>query len=216
MAEIKISKAEILALVKESNPELFENRVDDETDPGAFTGSTYPYYGSELTVARKMKLASYEKYINPALQSLKSMVSDVNSEYVNNNLQQADIEFLINDQMERLQAAVSYTVSSLQAIVKNDGQELVPAGPQFPSMMEEQEEQELGKEKVSSSDMKKAGYEQGKKAASASGLTAQERPLIKQLNDLLIKAATEGNIIPGKAGRLIKLLAAELEKIVQK
>tara|TARA_R110000824_G_scaffold47486_11_gene135218 strand:- start:3663 stop:4088 length:426 start_codon:yes stop_codon:yes gene_type:complete len=141
MSEIKITQDEILALVKEANPELFENRVDDETDPSAFTGMTYPYYGSELTVARKQKLGSYEKYINPALQSLKSLVSEVNSEYVNKNLQKSDVEFLINDQLERLQSAVSYTVSSLEAIIKNDGQELVPAGPQFPSMMEEQEQE---------------------------------------------------------------------------
>ena len=210
MSSIKITKEEIEKIVREANRELLEEEGGTAPDWSAFTGMTYPYYGSELTVARKEKLSSYEKYLNTCLQSLKMMVEYVNSEYVNKNLQKADVEFLINDQLGRLQDAVSYTISSLQAIIENDGQKLHGAGPQYPAMMEGDE---FGKEKISSAGMKKAGYEQGKDAAAASGLTTQERPIIKQLNDLIIKAATEGNIIPGKAGRLIKMLAIELEKL---
>ena len=81
---------------------------------------------------------------------------------------------------------------------------------------EQEEEQEpvFGKERVGASDMRKVGVAQGKEAAAASGLTAQERPVIKQLNDLIIKAANKGNITTGKTGKLIKLLAVELQKII--
>ena len=139
MSEIKITKEEIDKIVREANSHLVEDRVSVASDWSAFTGMTYPYYGTELTVARKEKLGSFEKYLNTCLQALKMMVEDVNSDYVNGNLQEADLEFLINDQLERLQAAVGYTVSSLQAIVSNDGQELEPAGAQFPAMMEDKE-----------------------------------------------------------------------------
>tara|TARA_R110000824_G_scaffold277958_1_gene466147 strand:- start:1153 stop:1773 length:621 start_codon:yes stop_codon:yes gene_type:complete len=206
MSTIKITKEEIEKIVREANQELLED-------------FTYPFYGNELAVARKEKLGAYEKYVNTCLQALKMMVENVNSDYVNNNISDLEVNFLVDDQLERLQAAVGYTVSSLQAIVKHDGQKLQAAGSQFPSMMEEQEEEEGGldqKEKVSASDMKKAGYEQGKEASKASGIIPQERTVIKQLNDLLIKASTEGNIIPGKAGRLIKMLAAELQTLIKK
>ena len=128
MSEIKITIEEIEEIVKEANKKLFED---------SFTGMTYPYYGDEQQAARKEKLGSYEKYINTCLQSLKMMVEQVNSNYVNNNLKDADVQFLISDQLGRLQTAVEYTMAALQAIVKNNGQKLHGAGPQFPAMMEE-------------------------------------------------------------------------------
>ncbi len=217
MSDIKITKEEIEKIVREANKELLEeDRVSVATDWSGFSGMTYPFYGNELSVARKEKLGSYEKYVNTCLQSLKMMVENVNADYINNNISDMEVKFLINDQLERLQSSVGYTISSLEAIMQSGGQKLHGAGPQYPAMMEEQEQEpEFGKEKVAASGMRKAGYEQGKEAATSSGITAQERPIIKQLNALLIKAATEGNIIPGKAGRLIKLLAVELEKLIK-
>ena len=214
MSNIKITQAEIEKIVKEANSHLIEDRVSVETDPGAFTGMTYPYYGDELQVARKAKLGSYEKYVNACLQSLKQMVTQVNADYTNKNIQKSDVKFLIDDQIERLQAAVGFTISSLEAIVQNDGLKLHGAGPQYPAMMEEMGEPALGKEKVGAADIKKAGVAQGKEAAAATGVMAPERSVIKQLNDLIIKAANKGNITTGKTGKLIKLLAVELQKII--
>ena len=139
MSDIKITKEEIEKLVLEANEHLLEDRVSVETDPGAFTGMTYPYYGNELQVARKQKLGSYEKYVNTCLQSLKMMVDQVNADFTNDNIQETDVQFLINDQLERLQAALGYTISSLEAIVNNDGLTLHGAGPQYPAMMEDKE-----------------------------------------------------------------------------
>ena len=88
-------------------------------------------------MARKQKLGSYEKYVNACLESLKSMVDQVNMDFTNHNLQAADVDFLISDQLGRLQDGINYTSSSLRAIVENDGLKKDPAGAQFPAMMEE-------------------------------------------------------------------------------
>jgi len=126
MADIELTQEEIEKLVKESNEDLIE---------GAFS---YPYYGNELVVARKEKLGSYEKYVNSCLQSLKQMVEQVNGDYTNDVITSADVEYMIDDQLDRLQQAVSYTISSMTAIVDNNGRH-PPAGPQYPAMMEKKE-----------------------------------------------------------------------------
>jgi len=213
MSKINITKEEIERIVREANKYLIEDRVPAE-DQTAFQGSTYPFYGNELAVARKAKLGSYEKYVNTCLQSLKMMVDQVNADYTNKNMQKADVKFLVDDQLERLQAAVSYAMSQLQAITGNDGLKLHGAGPQYPAMMEETGADGFGQEKVGTGDIKKAGVTQGKEAASAAGVMGPERSVIKQLNDLIIKAANKGNITTGKVGKLMKLLAIELQKII--
>ena len=134
----RLTKKELAKLVRESNKELIEDRVSVMSDPEAFTQS-YPAMSGEIVANRKMKLLTYEKYVNTCLKSLEGMVDQVNMDYTNSNMAAADVEFLINDQLERLRASVGYTVSSLQAIVNNDGLELQPAGAQFPQMMEEEE-----------------------------------------------------------------------------
>ena len=140
MSVIKITKKEIEKIVREANDYLLEENVAQiETDPGEFKGMTYPYYGNELADATKRKFSSYEKYVTTCLQSLKMMVDQVNSDYTNDNLPELGVKYLIDDQLERLQDALNYTVSSLRAIVSNDGQKLHGAGPQYPAMMEEKE-----------------------------------------------------------------------------
>tara|TARA_Y100000310_G_scaffold28831_1_gene27432 strand:- start:518 stop:901 length:384 start_codon:yes stop_codon:yes gene_type:complete len=121
----KLTKAELVKLVKESNKDLIDEIF------------TQPYFNDEVIAARNQKLVAYKKYVNTCLESLKSMVDDVNMQYTNSNLQQADIEFLIKDQLGRLRDSVSYTVSSLEAIMSKEGLQLDPAGAQFPQMMEE-------------------------------------------------------------------------------
>ena len=71
---------------------------------------------------------------------------------------------------------------------------------------------ELGQDKLSASDAKVSGLETGK-AQSASGVTSQERGLIKQLSDMLVSGAEEGNLLSGTVVLKIKQLAAELQKI---
>ena len=121
----RLTKEELAELVRESNKDLIDEIF------------TQPYFNDEVIAARNQKLVSYEKYVNTCLQSLKSLIDDVNMQYTNSNIQAADIEFLINDQLGRLRDSVGYTVSSLEAIMSNDGLELEPTGAQFPQMIEE-------------------------------------------------------------------------------
>ena len=208
MSDINITKEELEKIVREANDHLLEDRVSTLTDPSAFpTGyGDYPYYGNELSVARKQKLGSYEKYVNTCLQSLKQMVENVNADYINNNITDMEVKFLVNDQLERLSEAVGYTVSSLEAIMQSGGQKLHGAGPQYPAMMEE-----AG---GTAADIASA-REQAKKLSHTSAITAPERDVIKQLNALMIKAASESNITQGKTANLIKILATELAALIK-
>jgi len=136
MPDIKITPQEIKKIVRDANKELFEDRVSALTDPEAFTQS-YPANADQGVAARKQQLLTYEKYVNTCNQSLKFMIDQVNADFKSGNLQKADVEYLISDQLGRLRNAVSYAESSLQAIVENDGLKQHGAGPQFPYMMEE-------------------------------------------------------------------------------
>ena len=76
-------------------------------------------------------------------------------------------------------------------------------------------ELEIGKSKVSGGEFKKASIETGKEGASG-GFTSQERGVVKDLQKKHMAAAESGNVVSGKALRLAKLLAAELDVIVSK
>ena len=121
-----LTKKDIKNIVKDSNKKLFKERFG------------YPYSGDEITAAHKEKLRGYEEFINGPLNSLKNMVTKCNSEHETGNLSDADIDFLIDDQLGRLQTAVGFAVSSLMAIKEKGGLQLEPAGPQFSPMLEEE------------------------------------------------------------------------------
>jgi methyl-accepting chemotaxis protein len=131
-----LTKEQLRKLVKESNRHLLEDRVGDAIDHSNTFTQSFPSPSDEVVTARKEKLTSYQKYINTCTESLKNMVNQANADYTSDNLQNADVEFLISDELGRLQTALNYTISSLQAIVENDGLERSPAGPQYPAMME--------------------------------------------------------------------------------
>jgi len=76
-------------------------------------------------------------------------------------------------------------------------------------------EAEIGKSKASGQEFKKASIETGKEGASG-GFTSKERGVVKDLQKKHMAAAESGNVVSGKALRLAKLLAAELDAIVSK
>ena len=127
MATGRLTKKELAKLVQESNKKLIEDNF------------TIPYMGNEIIDARKQKLITYEKFINTPLASLKDMVNQVNSDYTNDYVDKADVQFLIDDQCSRLQDALNYAISSLRAIIEKGGLQKYGAGPQYPAMMEEKE-----------------------------------------------------------------------------
>ena len=80
---------------------------------------------------------------------------------------------------------------------------------------EEQSEAEFGKSKVGGQEFKKASIETGKEAGSG-GFTSKERGIVGDLQKKLVAAAEKGDIVTGKALKLAKLLAAELDTMVAK
>ena len=80
---------------------------------------------------------------------------------------------------------------------------------------EEQSEAEFGKSKVGGQEFKKASIETGKEAGSG-GFTGKERGIVSDLQQKLVAAAEKGDIVTGKALKLAKLLAAELDTMVAK
>lgn len=79
--------------------------------------------------------------------------------------------------------------------------------------IEEIDDVELGKAKVSTSDVRQAGMSAAKEQGEQ-GITAQERGIIKQLSDMLVGASKETNILSGTVITKIKHLAAELQKVL--
>ena len=80
---------------------------------------------------------------------------------------------------------------------------------------EEQPEAEFGKSKIGGQEFKKASIETGKEAGSG-GFTSKERGIVGDLQKKLVAAAEAGDIVTGKALKLAKLLAAELDAMVAK
>lgn len=75
-----------------------------------------------------------------------------------------------------------------------------------------EEIEDLGKEKATVSQIRAQALDAAA-AQGAQGITSQERGLIKQLSDMLIGGAQEGNILSGAVVLKIKQLAAELQKL---
>jgi hypothetical protein len=76
-------------------------------------------------------------------------------------------------------------------------------------------EAEFGKSKIGGGEFRKASIETGKEAGSG-GFTSKERGIVGDLQKKLVAAAEKGDIVTGKALKLAKLLAAELDAMVAK
>ena len=76
-------------------------------------------------------------------------------------------------------------------------------------------EAEFGKSKVGGGEFRKASIETGKEAG-AGGFTNRERGVIGDLQKKMATAAEAGDIVTGKALKLAKMLAAEMDAIASK
>jgi hypothetical protein len=76
-------------------------------------------------------------------------------------------------------------------------------------------EAEFGKSKVGGGEFRKASIETGKEAG-AGGFTSRERGVIGDLQKKMAIAAEAGDIVTGKALKLAKMLAAEMDAIASK
>jgi len=76
-------------------------------------------------------------------------------------------------------------------------------------------EEEFGKSKLGGGEFRKSSIETGKEAG-AGGFTNRERGVIGDLQKKMAAAAEAGDIVTGKALKLAKLLAAEMDAIMSK
>lgn len=119
----EITKKEIENIVKESNKELKEE---------------YPYLGSEIGQARNNTMHAYKSYVSQAKKFLDQMVDRANMDYENKVIQKADIDWLIDDQLLKMQDALNYVKSQLE-VMKTSGLKILPAEqePFFPFVYED-------------------------------------------------------------------------------
>lgn len=118
-----LTRKEIEYIVKESNKDL--------------VGEQYTYTANDIADDRKMRLRSYNQYIEQAKVLLDQMVEKLRGEHETGNIQDADIDYIIDDQLtKRMQDALNYTVSSLTAL-KEQGIESETPGLTYPNVYDE-------------------------------------------------------------------------------
>jgi hypothetical protein len=77
-------------------------------------------------------------------------------------------------------------------------------------------EVEFGKSKIGGGEFRKATIATGTGAASAGGFTNKERGIVGDLQKKMVAAAEAGDIVTGKALKLAKIFAAELDALIAK
>ena len=113
-----LTKAEIIALVKESNFETLEEY--------------FATYADETIDARKENLIRYQSFVEGAKNFLDQIIEKAKGDYENGIIDDSDIEYLINDQCERALMAVEYVKSSLIALM-TQGIKPSETGPLYPT-----------------------------------------------------------------------------------
>ena len=76
----------------------------------------YPFPHEQI-----IKHRPFENIADGVSNLLKKMIDDARSGREAGNLKDLDMEFLMNDTMNRIQAAVDYANTALQVLVKKDG-----------------------------------------------------------------------------------------------
>jgi hypothetical protein len=113
-----LTKIDILNIIKEANKETLEEYFPTDAD--------------NLVKARKSNLERYQGYVSSAKNFLDQIIEKAKSDYENDIIGDADIDYLINDQCERALQSVEYVKSSLMAI-KDAGIKPSDSGPVYPT-----------------------------------------------------------------------------------
>jgi hypothetical protein len=113
-----LTKEDILKIVKESNKETLDEYFPSDADNNIR--------------ARKENLERYEGFVSGAKNFLDQIIEKAKGEYENGVINDADIEYLINDQCERAIRAVEYVKSSLMAL-QDQGIKPSDRGPVYPT-----------------------------------------------------------------------------------
>jgi len=116
-----LTKKDIKNIVKDSNEEfLKEYYLNDQGE------------ANQVVAARKDTLHRYESFVQGAKNSLDQIIEKAKMDYGEGIIQKADLDFLIDDQMERARQAVEYVVSSLMAL-RDQGIKPTETSPIYPT-----------------------------------------------------------------------------------
>jgi hypothetical protein len=113
-----LTKNEILNIIKEANKETLEEYFPSDAD--------------NLIKARENNLQRYQGYVSGAKNFLDQIIEKAKGDYENGIINDADVDYLIDDQLQRAIQAVEYVKSSLMAI-KNAGIKPSETGPVYPT-----------------------------------------------------------------------------------
>ena len=113
-----LTKEDILQIVKESNKESLDEYFTSNAD--------------RAVAAREENLERYQSFVQGSKNFLDQIIEKAKGEYENKIINDADIEYLINDQCKRAIQNVEYIKSSLMAL-KSTGIHPSETGPVYPT-----------------------------------------------------------------------------------
>ena len=116
-----LTKEDIFQIVKESNKEEIQEYY--QNNPGE---------ANQWTAGRKENLHRYQSFVNGAKNFLDQITEKAKMDFQEGLIQKADLDYLIDDQMDRARQAVEYVVSSLMAL-RDEGIKPTESGPIFPT-----------------------------------------------------------------------------------
>ncbi len=118
-----LTKEDIANIVKEANKETLEEYFPSDAD--------------NMIRARKETLERYQSFVSGAKNFLDQIIEKAQGEYENGIINDADIDYLISDQLARAIQAVEYVKASLIAL-KGPGIKPSEKGPIYPTSRYEQ------------------------------------------------------------------------------
>tara|TARA_R110000737_G_scaffold82061_1_gene114350 strand:+ start:3283 stop:3891 length:609 start_codon:yes stop_codon:yes gene_type:complete len=107
-----LSKRDILNIVKESNKETLEEYFPSDAD--------------ELSRARKENLARYQSFVSSAKNFLDQITEKAKGDYENGIINDSDINYLINDHLNKAVQTIEYIKVSLLALKRNEAPPVNP------------------------------------------------------------------------------------------
>lgn len=113
-----LTKEDILKIVRESNKETIEEYFPSDAD--------------QQTKARKETLERYQGFVSSAKNVLDQIIQKAKGDYENGVIGDADIDYLIDDQLARAMQSIEFIKSSLIAL-KGPGIKPITTGPVFPT-----------------------------------------------------------------------------------
>jgi len=113
-----LTKQDILDIVKEANKETLEEYFPSDAD--------------NLVTARKETLERYQSFVSGAKNFLDQITEKAKGEYENKIINDPDIDYIIDDVLERAMQAVEYVKASLIAL-KGPGIKPSEKGPIYPT-----------------------------------------------------------------------------------